>query len=89
MTNFSLGIKLGLAGVNIKNRFIADEVAYWMDDMLDAVEKESLKVENKAKKKIDNEALKKKRASLHKLKLEQQEDEKKWKKRAESVKNKA
>lgn len=35
--NFSLGIKLGLAGVNIKNRFIADEVAYWIDDMLDAV----------------------------------------------------
>jgi hypothetical protein len=62
---------MGLAGVNMKNRFIADEVAYWMDDVLDAVEKGSLIVENKAKKKIDNEALKKKRASLHKIKLEQ------------------
>ena len=39
MANFSLGIKLGLSGVNVKNRFIADEVAYLMDDMLDAVEK--------------------------------------------------
>ncbi len=45
---------MGLAGVNMKNRFIADEVAYWMDDVLDAVEKGSLIVENKAKKKIDN-----------------------------------
>ena len=60
---------MGLAGVNVKNRFIADEVAYWMDDMLDAIEKSSLVVENKGKKRVDNEALKKKRASLHKLKL--------------------
>lgn len=37
MAKFSIGIKMGLAGVNIKNRFIADEVAYWMDDMLDAI----------------------------------------------------
>ena len=62
---------MGLAGVNIKNRFIADEVAYWMDDLLDAVEKGSMKVENKAKKKIQNEALKQKRASLHRMKIEQ------------------
>ena len=60
---------MGLAGVNIKNRFIADEVAYWMDDMLDAVQNEALKVENKAKKRVDNEALKRKRASMHKMKL--------------------
>lgn len=60
---------MGIAGVSLKNRFIADEVAYWMDDMLDAVERGSLIVQNKAKKIIDNEALKKKRASLHKMKL--------------------
>lgn len=60
---------MGLAGVNIKNRFIADEVAYWMDDMLDAVQNGALKVENKAKKRVDNEALKRKRASMHKMKL--------------------
>lgn len=40
-----------------------------MDDMLDAIENGSVMVENKAKKGIDNEALKKKRASLHKMKL--------------------
>lgn len=68
--NFSLGIKLGLAGVSMKNRFIGDEVAYLMDDMLDAVEKGSLNVENKGKKKVNNEVLKQKRASLHKMKLE-------------------
>jgi len=43
---------MGLAGVSMKNRFIADEVAYWMDDMLDAVEKGLNFVENRAKKKI-------------------------------------
>jgi hypothetical protein len=37
MPNFSLGIKLGLAGVDIKLRYIADEVAFWLDDALDAV----------------------------------------------------
>lgn len=57
-----------------------------MDDMLDAIENGSVMVENKAKKRIDNEALKKKRASLHKMKLQQKNQETKWKKRAESVK---
>jgi len=28
---------LGLSGVDIKYKFIADEVAYWLDDALDAV----------------------------------------------------
>ena len=37
MPNFSLGIKLGLAGVDIKLRYIAEEVAFWLDDALDAV----------------------------------------------------
>ena len=53
-----------------------------MDDMLDAIEKGALVVDNKAKKKIDNDALKRKRASLHKMKLEQKNEELKWKKRA-------
>jgi hypothetical protein len=50
--NFSLGIKLGLASVDIKLRFIADEVAYWLDDALDAVEGGHSKVINKSKLKI-------------------------------------
>jgi hypothetical protein len=37
MPHFSLGVKLGLAGVDRKLRSIADEVAFWMDDVLDAV----------------------------------------------------
>lgn len=45
---------MGLANVGIKDRYIADEVAYWVDDMLDAIEKGSNKVENKAKRKIQN-----------------------------------
>ena len=40
-----------------------------MDDMLDAIEKGSEKVENKGQKKIDNDALKRKRASLQKMKF--------------------
>ena len=60
-----------------------------MDDMLDAVEKGVSKVDNKGKKKIENEALKKKRASLQKMKVEQKQIEKKWKTRAESIKAKA
>lgn len=45
-----------------------------MDDMLDAIERGALNVDNKAKRKVDNEALKKKRASLHKMKLEQKNE---------------
>ena len=37
MVNFSLGIKLGLSSVSVKNKTIAEEVAYWMHDMLRAV----------------------------------------------------
>lgn len=51
---FSLGIKLGLSSVSIKDKYIADEVAYWMDDMLDSVERGSNVVHNKAHKVIEN-----------------------------------
>ena len=54
MPNFSLGIKLGLAGVDIKLRYIADQVAYWLDDALDAVQAGKSRVINKSKVKIDN-----------------------------------
>lgn len=37
LPNFSLGIKLGLAQVDMKLMYIADEVAFWLDDALDAV----------------------------------------------------
>jgi hypothetical protein len=39
-----LGIKLGLSAINVKYKSLAEEVAYWMEDMLNAVEKQSLKV---------------------------------------------
>jgi hypothetical protein len=32
-----LGIKLGMAGVGMKYKYIAEEVAYWVDDMLDSI----------------------------------------------------
>ncbi len=38
LIQFSLGIKLGLAEVSVKNKYIGEEVAYLMDDILDAVE---------------------------------------------------
>lgn len=37
LVKFSLGIKLGISSVSMKNKFIAEEVAYLMDDMLNAV----------------------------------------------------
>jgi hypothetical protein len=37
LPNFSLGIKLGLASIDVRYKFIAEEVAYWLDDALDAV----------------------------------------------------
>lgn len=52
LVNFSLGIKLGLASVDMKVRYIAEEVAYWVDDMLDAVEEGKLVVDNKSKRKV-------------------------------------
>jgi hypothetical protein len=54
LPNFSLGIKLGLSEVDVKLRYIADEVAFWLDDALDAVEAGKLKVTNKAKAKVEN-----------------------------------
>ena len=38
LVRFSLGIKLGISNVSMKNKFIAEEVAYLMNDILDAVE---------------------------------------------------
>jgi len=43
---------MGLAGVNMKYRSIADEVAYWLDDALDAVVAGKEKVANKSKLKV-------------------------------------
>ena len=35
--NFSLGIKLGIAQTSLKNKSVAEEVAYCMEDILNAV----------------------------------------------------
>ena len=69
-TEFSLGIKLGLAGVDYKNRFIAEEVAYWLDDALDAVEGGRLKVGNKSKTHVQNQLIKKKMSEALQSKIE-------------------
>jgi len=37
LVRFSLGMKIGLGSVSVKDKYIAEEVAYWMDDMLDSV----------------------------------------------------
>ena len=51
---FSMGIKLGMAETDPKNRIIAEEVAYWLDDALDAVEAGKDKVTNKSKTRVQN-----------------------------------
>lgn len=51
---FSLGIKLGIANTDPRDRILAEEVAYWLDDALDAVEAGKLKVGNKSKARIQN-----------------------------------
>ena len=51
---FSFGIKLGIANTDPKYRLVAEEVAYWLDDALDAVEAGKNKVGNKSKHRIQN-----------------------------------
>jgi len=50
LVKFSLGTKIGLSNVSVKDKYIGEEVAYWMDDMLDSVENNELVVHNKAHK---------------------------------------
>ena len=59
--NFSLGIKLGIAETSLKSKSIAEEVAYCMEDILNAVEKQS-PVVKKARRRVPNEFLRRKRA---------------------------
>jgi dGTP triphosphohydrolase len=80
---------LGLAGVDVKLRSIADEVAYWLDDALDAVEAGKLRVANKAKIKIENDLIRRKKSSAVQIRLEKIELEKKERMRAETVKHDA
>jgi hypothetical protein len=54
LVKFSLGIKMGISNVSYKDKYIAEEVAYWMDDMLDSIENGDLVVQNKAHKVIEN-----------------------------------
>ena len=57
LVKFSLGIKLGISNVSMKNKFIAEEVAYLMNDMLNAVETQSSKVTNLHKVPIVNKRM--------------------------------
>lgn len=49
-----MGIKLGLAETDPKTRLVAEEVAYWLDDALDAIEAGRDKVGNKSKTRVTN-----------------------------------
>ena len=44
-----MGIKMGIANTDPKCRIVAEEVAYWLDDALDAIEAGKTKVGNKSK----------------------------------------
>ena len=81
LVKFSLGMKIGLSNINVKDKFIADEVAYWMDDMLDSVENGELVVHNKAHKIIDNEYSRRKKMEIDQKKKMLKEFEEKYQKR--------
>ena len=57
-----MGIKMGIANTDPKCRIVAEEVAYWLDDALDAVEAGKTKVGNKSKTRIQNELMRRKRS---------------------------
>lgn len=78
-TDFSLGIKLGLANVEPKNKYIAEQVAYWLDDALDAVQTGKLKVGNKSKVKVQNQLIRKKMSEALQSKVEKIQHQK-WEK---------
>ena len=76
---------MGIAETSIKNKSIAEEVAYCMEDILNAVENQS-PVVIKGKKKIFNDFMKRKRAEIIRISTERKKDDVDWKKRADSVK---
>lgn len=67
--NFSLGIKLGIAQTSFKNKSIAEEVAYCMDDILNAIENQS-PIKKGNKKRVVNDFIKRKRGELAKISTE-------------------
>ena len=84
---FTLGIKLGIANTDPKVRIVAEEVAYWLDDALDAVEAGKSKVANKSKTRIQNELMRRKRSEAIEFRVERQEQEKRERARAHTLKN--
>lgn len=83
---FSLGIKLGIAGTDPKLKILAEEVAYWLDDALDAVEAGKDKVGNKSKTRVQNDLIRRKRSEALQFRIEKQEQEKKERIRAQTLK---
>lgn len=66
---FSLGIKLGIAETSLKNKSIAEEVAYCMEDMLNAIENQSPIVKRGNKRKIVNDFLRRRKAEHSRIEL--------------------
>ena len=58
-----------MAEANVKNKSIAEEVAYCMEDILNAVENQS-PVVKKGRKKIINDFMRRKRAEIIRLSTE-------------------
>ena len=67
---FSIGIKMGIAETDPKSRIVAEEVAYWLDDALDAVEAGRNKVGNKSKTRVTNELMRRKRSEALQFRIE-------------------
>lgn len=66
---------------------VAEEVAYWLDDALDAIDAGSLKVGNKSKSRVQNELIRRKRSEAVQFRIEKQEQDRRERARAQTLKN--
>lgn len=65
---FSLGTKIGLSNVSTRDKYIGEEVAYWIDDMLDSIDNQELIVRNKAHKIVENDYSRRKKMEIEQKK---------------------
>lgn len=78
---------MGIANTDPKCRIIAEEVGYWLDDALDAIDAGKNKVGNKSKTRIQNELMRRKRSEALQFRIEKHENDKRERARAETLKH--
>ena len=78
---------MGIANCGPGSKLVAEQVAYWLDDALDAVENGKNKVGNKSKTRIQNELMRRKRSEALQFRIQQHDHDKKERARAETLKH--